>query len=102
MMPVQPTKYPGHKSKRELRCEEREEPGSGVERGADFIGLQVVVEFSMEIMEQSGQLIHLNLIGKKTKQTHEDETPELYWIKSPCREMNRKFVVSIFSLFRFF
>lgn len=59
------TKYTGNKTKRELRGEESEEPGCGVQAGADLVLLQVSVQVTVIVVQQSGQLVHLDLQREK-------------------------------------
>lgn len=55
------TKDAGHKVEGELRGEEREEPRRRVEAGADLVLLKVVVQVTVVVVQQPGQLVHLNL-----------------------------------------
>lgn len=55
------TEDAGHKVERELRGEEREEPGRRVEAGADLVLLEVVVQVTVVVVQQPGELVHLNL-----------------------------------------
>lgn len=59
------TKYTGDKAKLELRGEESEKPGCGVQAGTDLVLLQVSVQVTVIIVQQSGQLVHLDLHTEK-------------------------------------
>lgn len=59
------TKYTGNKAERELRGEESEEPRCGVQAGADLVLLQVSVQVTVIVMQQTGQLVHLDLQREK-------------------------------------
>lgn len=55
------TKDAGHKAEGELRGKEREEPRCGVEARADLVLLKVVVQLTVIVVQQPGELVHLNL-----------------------------------------
>lgn len=55
------TKDAGHKAEGELRGKEREEPRRGVEARADLVLLKVVVQLTVIVVQQPGELVHLNL-----------------------------------------
>lgn len=55
------TKDSGYESQRELWGKHGEEPGGGVEAGADLVLLQVIVEVSVVIVKQPWELVHLDL-----------------------------------------
>lgn len=57
------TKNPWHKAKWELWGEECEEPRCCVKAWADLVILQVIVQLTVVVMQQSGELVHLNLRG---------------------------------------
>lgn len=63
------TEDAGHEAEGELRGEEREEPGRRVEAGADLVLLQVVVQLAVVVVQQPGQLVHLNLRGGGEEKT---------------------------------
>ena len=54
------------KAEGELGGEECEEPGGGVETGADLMVLQVAIELPVVVVQQSGQLVHLDLTQTHT------------------------------------
>lgn len=58
------TKDAGHEAEGELRGEEREEPGRRVEARADLVLLEVVVQLAVVVVQQPGELVHLNLRGR--------------------------------------
>lgn len=72
---VKYTKYTGNKAKLELRGEESEKPGRGVQAGTDLVLLQVSVQVTVIVVQQSGQLVHLDLQRerKKKKSSHLQE-----------------------------
>lgn len=55
------TKNTRHKAKWELRGEECEEPRCCVKAWADLVILEVIVQLTVVVVEQSGELVHLNL-----------------------------------------
>ena len=67
------TEDTGDEAEGELGGEEREEPGRGVQAGADLLLLQVVVEFPVVVMQQPRQLVHLNLRGAGGRKERERE-----------------------------
>lgn len=58
------TEDAGHEAEGELRGEEREEPGRRVEARADLVLLEVVVQLAVVVVQQPGELVHLNLRGR--------------------------------------
>lgn len=44
--------------------EDGEEPGCGIQAGPDLVLLQVAVEVPVVVMEEPGQLVHLDLCEK--------------------------------------
>ncbi len=64
------TKHSSHKSKREVWRKGSEEPGSGVETRADLVLLQMSVQLPVIVMQQTRQLIHLNLRKKEEKKSY--------------------------------
>lgn len=55
------TKDSGHKSQWELWGKHGEEPGGGIEAGADLVLLEVVVEVSVVVVKKPRELVHLDL-----------------------------------------
>lgn len=74
----QNTEDAGHKVEGELRGEQREEPRRRVEAGADLVLLKVVVQVTVVVVQQPGQLVHLNLRRQREessiKHTHTQRT----------------------------
>lgn len=68
-MSKQCTKDAGHKAERELRGEESEEPRRGVEARADLVLLEVIVQLAVVVVQQPGELVHLNLGGDTDDRT---------------------------------
>lgn len=63
------TKNARHKAEGELRGEEREEPRRCVEARADLVLLEVIVQVPVVVMQQPGELVHLNLNKRQTDKT---------------------------------
>lgn len=61
------TKDAGHEAKGELWGEEGEEPRRGVEARPDLVLLQVIVKFPVVVVQQPGELVHLNLEYNRDK-----------------------------------
>lgn len=57
------TKDSCHKAEGEVWGKSGEEPRRGVQTGPDLLLLQVAVEIPVIVVEQTRQLVHLNLIG---------------------------------------
>lgn len=55
------TEHSRHESKWEMWGKGSEEPRSGVQTGADLVLLQMSVQLSVIVVQQTRQLIHLNL-----------------------------------------
>lgn len=55
------TEDTGDEAQGEVRGEDGEEPGRGVQAGADLLLLQVVVQVPVVVVQQPGQLVHLDL-----------------------------------------
>jgi len=55
------TKDSSHKAQWELWSEQCEEPGSRVQRGGDVVGLEMLVQLAVVVVQQTRQLIQLNL-----------------------------------------
>ena len=55
------TEAAGHEAERELGGEQGEEPGGSVQRRGDFVALEVVVEVTVVVVNQAGQLVQLDL-----------------------------------------
>ena len=58
---IQLTKHLCDEPEGKLRGKESEEPRSGVEGRTDLILLQMVIQTLVEVMEQTRQLVHLDL-----------------------------------------
>ena len=59
------TEDPGDEAQGEVGGEDGEEPGRGVQAGADLVQLQVAVQVPVVVVQQSGQLVHLDLRGQR-------------------------------------
>lgn len=66
------TEDSGHKAQGELGGEHGEEPGRGVEAGADLVLLQVVVEVPVVVVQEPRELVHLDLQGHRVSAHSQD------------------------------
>ena len=55
------TEHASDESERELRREEGEEPGGGVERRGDVVRVQVATQRGLVVVQQPRQLVQLDL-----------------------------------------
>lgn len=79
-----PTKDAGDEAEGKLRGEEREEPRRSIQAGADLVLLQVRIQAAVVVVQQSGQLVHLNLHRHKSRRVRRMNSDRADRLRAGC------------------